>query len=171
MDRLRLTVFGLVALVCGLLFLGLTDASWRILPLHAALTFATALGTWWLASDDLALEGSGAMGRLVLTGVSLGLGLTWAGALIWALLDTGAGAAWTQGEFQQVFRQFIQDTAFHWTPLGLVAAFAGTGLSLVFDEISGTAAERDQKGQRGTAARREPRGTAAGRDRKGPRGI
>jgi len=109
LDMRRLTVYGLLALMCGLLFVGLTNMAWCMPALHAALTLATALGTWWLARDDFALDGSGAVGRLVLTGVSLGLGLTWAGAIVAALLGVAEGAQWTQGEFAQVRRGPIRD--------------------------------------------------------------
>lgn len=145
LDRFRLTIFGLLGLTCGLLFIGLTDVGWCMPALHAALVFATALGTWWLAREDLSLEANGSIVRLVLTGVSLGLGLTWAGAAIAALLDMSAGAPWTQGELAPVFRHFVQDAAFHWTPLGLVSAFVGTGLTVILDEISGAAAERERQ--------------------------
>lgn len=143
LDRLRLTVYGLLALTCGLLYVGLTNMAWCMPALHAALTLATALGTLWLARDDLALNGSGAVGRLVLTGVSVGLGLTWAGAIVAALLGVAEGAGWTQGEVPQVFRYFMNDAAWHWTPLGLVAAFLGTGLSLIIDTIGGNSSGRD----------------------------
>lgn len=146
LDRLRLTVFGLLALTCGLLYVGLTDMGWCMPAMHAALTFATALGTWWLARDDLALKGNGAVVRLVLTGVSLGLALTWGGAVAVALLDVAARAPWTQVDFAPAVRHFVQQTAFHWTPLGLVSAFIGTGLSVVIDELSGTSAAREKQG-------------------------
>jgi hypothetical protein len=113
--------------------------------LHAALVFATALGTWWLARDDLALNKSGAGTRLVLTGVSLGLGLTWVSAGVVAVLDVTQGAQWTSGEFAQVLRRFIEDVARHWTPLGLVASFVGTGLSLILDEIGGIPSGREEQ--------------------------
>lgn len=146
LDRLRLTVFGFLALTCGLLYVGLTDMGWCMPAMHAALTFATALGTWWLARDDLALKANGAVFRLVLTGVSLGLALTWGGAVVVALLDVARGAPWTQQDFAQAVRQFIQDTALHWTPLGLMSAFIGTGLSVFIDELSGTSAAREKQG-------------------------
>jgi len=145
LDMRRLTVYGLLALMCGLLFVGLTNMAWCMPALHAALTLATALGTWWLARDDFSLNGSGAVGRLVLTGVSLGLGLTWAGAIVAALLGVADGAQWTQTEFSQVFRHFMDDAAWHWTPLGLIAAFLGTGLSLILDTIGATPSGRDQQ--------------------------
>lgn len=139
LNRLRAAIFGLLALACGLLFVALTNAGWCMPALHAAVLFATAVGTWWLARDDLALEGSGAIVRLVLTGVSVGMGLTWSGAIIGALLDASTGAAWTQGELPMVIRHFIDMTAFHWTPLGLVSAFVGTALALMVNQIDGTA--------------------------------
>jgi hypothetical protein len=134
-DWLRLAIFGLLGLTCALLFVALTDAGWCMPALHAAATFATAAGTWWLAREDLALEGSGAIGRLVLTGVSVGLALTWSCAIIGALLDAAGGAAWTQGELPMVFRHFLEMTAFHWTPLGLVSAFIGTALALILNQL------------------------------------
>ena len=145
LDIRRLTVLGLLALTCALLFVGLTNMEWCMPALHAALVFATALGTWWLARDDLALNKSGAGTRLVLTGVSLGLGLTWAAAGVVAALDVAQGAPWTSGEFAQVLRRFIEDVARHWTPLGLVASFIGTGLSLILDEIGGTSREPNEQ--------------------------
>jgi len=113
--------------------------------LHSALVFATALGTWWLARDDLALNGSGAVTGLVLTGLAVGLGLTWLGALVAALLAAGEGLPWTTGELNQVVRYFIEDVARHWTPLGLVASFAGTGLTLVLNEIGTRPSGRDHQ--------------------------
>jgi hypothetical protein len=148
LNRLRLTVFGVLGIVCGLLYLGLTDMGWCMPAMHAALTFATALGTWWLARDDLALRGNGAVFRLVLTGVALGLGLTWGAALMVGLGDLASSAQWTQGEFDQVVRQFISDTAYHWTPLGLIAALFGTGMSVAIDELSGTSAAREAQQSR-----------------------
>jgi hypothetical protein len=145
LDVRRLTVFGLLALTCALLFVGLTDMGLCMPAMHAALTLATALGTWWLARDDFALNGSGAVGRLVLTGVCLGLGLTWAGATVAALLAVAAGEQWTQGEFAQALRHFMDDAAWHWTPLGLVAAFLGTGLSIILDQIGGSSSGRDER--------------------------
>jgi hypothetical protein len=138
-DWLRLAIFGLLGLTCALLFVALTNAGWCMPALHAAATFATAAGTWWLARDDLALEGSGAIGRLVLTGVSVGLALTWSCAIIGALLDAAGGASWTQGELPMVFRHFLEMTASHWTPLGLVSAFIGTGLALMLNQLDGGA--------------------------------
>jgi hypothetical protein len=145
LDRRRATVFGVLGLMCGLLYVGLTNIGWCMPAMHAALTFATALGTWWLAREDLALQGSGAVLRLVLTGVSLGLALTWGAAVVLALGDALGGAAWTQGDLNQVMRRFIEDTAFHWTPLGLIAALIGTGLSIAIDELSGTSAAREAR--------------------------
>jgi hypothetical protein len=145
LDIRRLTVFALLALTCLLLFVGLTNMAWCMPALHSALIFATALGTWWLARDDLALNKGGAGTRLVLTGVSLGLGLTWASAGLVAVLDVAQGAQWTTGESAQVLRQFIEDVARHWTPLGLVASFIGTGLTLILDEIGRSPSGRDQQ--------------------------
>ena len=146
LDRVQLTIVGLLGLTCVLLFVALTNAGWCMPAIHAAVTFATAAGTWWLAHEDLTLEGSGATGRLVLTGVSVGLGLTWCGAIIGALLDASAGAAWTQGELRLVLREFIEMTALHWTPLGLVSAFVGTALALLVNLLGGTPAGGDQPG-------------------------
>jgi hypothetical protein len=145
LTRLRATVLAVLALTCGLLYLGLTDMGWCTPAMHAALTFATALGTWWLARDDLAFKASGAVVRLVLTGVSLGLALTWGAAVVLALGDLLGGAAWTQGDLNQVLRRFIEDTAFHWTPLGLIAALIGTALSVALDELTGTSAAREKQ--------------------------
>jgi len=145
LDIRRLTVFILLALTCVLLFVGLTSMQWCMPALHSALVFATALGTWWLARDDLALNGSGAVTGLVLTGLAVGLGLTWLGALVAALLAAGEGLPWTTGELNQVVRYFIEDVARHWTPLGLVASFAGTGLTLVLNEIGTRPSGRDHQ--------------------------
>lgn len=145
MDIRRLTVFALLALTCVLLFVGLTNMEWCMPALHSSLIFATALGTWWLAREDLALNGSGAVVRLVLTGVSLGLGLTWLGAVVAALIAVGEGAPWTTTEFSVALRYFIEDAARHWTPLGLVAAFAGTGLTLMLSEIGSSTSGRGQQ--------------------------
>jgi hypothetical protein len=123
---------------------GLTNMQWCLPALHAALVFVTALGTWWLASDDLALDKGGAGTRLVLTGVSLGLGLTWVSAGIVAAFDVAQGAQWTIGEFAPVVRRFIEDVARHWTPLGLVASFVGTGLALMLNEIGSSSSGRKQ---------------------------
>jgi hypothetical protein len=142
LDMRRPIVFGLLALTCALLFIGLTNMQWCMPALHAALVLATALGTWWLARDDLALNESGAAARLVLTGVSLGLGLTWTSAVVAAFLSGAEGAQWTNGEFAQVLRYFIEDVARHWTPLGLVASFVGTGFVLILGEIGGTPSGR-----------------------------
>lgn len=141
----RLTVYALLVLTCALLFIGLTNMQWCMPALHSALVFATALGTWWLARDDLALSKGGAGTRLVLTGVSLGLGLTWASAGIVAVLDVIQGAQWTSGEFAQVLRRFIEDVARHWTPLGLIASFVGTSLALMFNEIGSSRSGRNQQ--------------------------
>ncbi len=145
LDIRRLTVFALLALTCVLLFLGLTNMQWCMPALHSALVFATVLGTWWLARDELALNGSGAVAGLVLTGLAVGLGLTWLGALVAALLAAGEGVPWTIGEFNQVLHYFIEDVARHWTPLGLVASFAGTGLTIVLNEVGTRPSERDQR--------------------------
>jgi len=145
LDIRRLTVFILLALTCVLLFVGLTSMQWCMPALHSALVFATALGTWWLARDDLALNGSGAVTGLVLTGLAVGLGLAWLGALVAALLAAGDGAPWTIGELNQVVRYFIEDVARHWTPLGLVASFAGTGLTLVLNEVGTGPSGRDHR--------------------------
>jgi hypothetical protein len=134
-DWLRLAIFGLLGLTCALLFVALTNAGWCMPALHAAATFATAAGTWWLAREDLALEGSGAIGRLVLTGLSVGLALTWSCAIIGALLDAAGGAPWTQGELPMVVRHFLDMTAVHWTPLGFVSAFIGTALALILNQL------------------------------------
>jgi hypothetical protein len=146
LDRRRLTAFALLALTFVLVLVALTNMAWCMPALPIALALATALATWWLARDDLALDESGAIARLVITGLSVGLAFTWSGALVVAAVDVGAAAAWTMGEFDQVLRRFIWDTALHWTPLGLMAAFVGTGLSLIVDEISGTSAGREQHG-------------------------
>ncbi len=143
--RLRLAVFGLLGLTCVLIYIGLTDMGWCVPALHAALAFITALATWWLARDDLAVKGTGAVVRLLLTGASVGLGLTWAAAVIVALQDVGAGAAWTNAESGQVLRHFLTDTALHWTPLGLMSALIGTGLALIIDEVSGTSTRGGQQ--------------------------
>jgi hypothetical protein len=135
LNTLRLTVFGLLVLACASLYIALTNAGWCMPALHAAVLFATAAGTWWLAREDLTLEGSGAIARLVLTGVSVGLGLTWICAIIGALLDAASGASWTHGETQMVLRHVIEMTALHWTPLGLVSAFVGTGLALMLNQL------------------------------------
>jgi hypothetical protein len=135
LSRLRLAIFGLLGLTCGLLFVALTNAGWCMPALHASATFATAAATWWLAREDLALESTGAIGRLVLTGVSVGLALTWSCAIIGALLDATTGAPWTQGELPVVVRHFIEMTALHWTPLGLVSAFVGTALALMLNQL------------------------------------
>jgi hypothetical protein len=145
LDMRRLTVFALLALTCALLFVGLTNMAWCMPALHSALLLATALGTWWLARDDLALNGSGAVTRLVLTGVSLGLGLTWIGAGVAAAIAVVEGAPWTTTEFPLALRYFIEDAARHWTPLGLVASFAGTGLTLILNEIGGSPSGRDHQ--------------------------
>lgn len=145
LDMRRLTVYGLLALTCGLLYVGLSNMQWCMPALHAALVLVTALGTWYLARDDLALKASGAATRLILTGVSLGLGITWASASVVAVLDVANGAAWTNGEFAPVLRQFIADVARHWTPMGLVASFVGTGLSLILDQIGPAPSRRDQQ--------------------------
>ena len=145
LDMRRLTVIALLALTCVLLFIGLTSMQWCMPALHSALVFATALGTWWLARDDLALNGSGAVAGLVLTGLAVGLGLAWLGALVAALLAAGDGAPWTIGELNQVVRYFIEDVARHWTPLGLVASFAGTGLTLVLNEVGTGPSGRDHR--------------------------
>lgn len=147
-DIRRLTVFALLALTCALLYVGLTNMAWCTQALHAALLFATALGTWWLARDDLTLNGSGAVIRLVLTGVSLGVGLTWIGAAVAAAIAVAEGASWTTTEFPLALRYFIEDAARHWTPPGLVAAFAGTGLTLILNEIGGSPSGRDQQTRR-----------------------
>jgi hypothetical protein len=153
LDIRRLTVFALLALTCLLLFVGLTNMAWCMPALHSALIFATALCTWWLARDDLALNKGGAGTRLVLTGISLGLGLTWAGAGLVAILDVAHGAQWTAGEFAPVLRRFIEDVARHWTPLGLVASFIATGLTLILDEIGRSPSGRDQPTGRGQQTR------------------
>lgn len=145
LDIRRLTVFALLALTCVLVFVGLTNMEWCVPALHSALLFATALGTWWLARDDLALDRGGAGTRLVLTGVSLGLGLTWASAGLVAVLDMAQGAQWTIGEFSPVLRRFIEDVARHWTPLGLVASFVGTGLTLMLNEIGSSTSGSNQQ--------------------------
>lgn len=145
LDIRRLTVFALLALTCVLVFVGLTNMEWCVPALHSALLFATALGTWWLARDDLALDRGGAGTRLVLTGVSLGLGLTWASAGLVAVLDMAQGAQWTIGEFSPVLRRFIDDVARHWTPLGLVASFVGTGLTLMLNEIGSSTSGSNQQ--------------------------
>ena len=145
LDMRRLTVIALLALTCVLLFIGLTSMQWCMPALHSALVFATVLGTWWLARDDLALNGSGAVAGLVLTGLAVGLGLAWLGALVAALLAAGDGAPWTIGELNQVVRYFIEDVARHWTPLGLVASFAGTGLTLVLNEVGTGPSGRDHR--------------------------
>jgi hypothetical protein len=141
----RLTVIGLLMLTCALLLVGLTNTQWCMPALCGALVFATALGTWWLARDDLALITSGSGTRLVLTGVSLGLGITWAGAGVAALLDASPGAPWANAEFASVLRSFIEDVARHWTPLGLTASLFGTGLSLILAEIGGDASARNEQ--------------------------
>jgi hypothetical protein len=79
----------------------------------------------------------------VLTGVSLGLAVTWGAAVLVTIGDVIAGAPWTQAEVPQILRRFIADTAIHWTPLGLIAALIGTGLSIAIDEVSGTSAARE----------------------------
>jgi hypothetical protein len=109
--------------------------------------FATALGTWWLAREDLALNKGGAGTRLVLTGVALGLGLTWVSAGTVAVIDVAQGAQWTSGEMAQVVRRFIEDVARQWTPLGLVASFVGTALSLMLNEIGSSTSGRGQQTQ------------------------
>jgi hypothetical protein len=147
MDIRRLTVLGLLTLTCALLFVGLTNIQWCMPALHSALVFATALGTWWLAREDLALNKGGAGTRLVLTGVALGLGLTWVSAGTVAVIDVAQGAQWTSGEFAQVVRRFIEDVARHWTPLGLVASFVGTALSLMLNEIGSSTSGRGQQTQ------------------------
>lgn len=144
-DLRRLTVIALLVLTCVLLFVGLTNMQWCMPALHSALLFATALGTWWLAREDLALNKDGAGTRLVLTGVSLGLGLTWASAGIVAMFDLAEGAQWTNGGFAQALRHFIEDVARHWTPLGLVASFVGTGLALMLNEIGSSTSGRGQQ--------------------------
>jgi hypothetical protein len=136
-NRRRLGVFGLLVLTCFFLGVGISNAGWCMPALHAALILATALGTWWLARDDFALNGSGAAVRLVFTGVALGLALTWLAASAAALLGVSAGAHWAHGELAVVFDRFIEDTVRHWTPLGLVAAFVGIGLSIILAEIGG----------------------------------
>jgi hypothetical protein len=147
MNIRRLTVLGLLTLTCALLFVGLTNIQWCMPALHSALVFATALGTWWLAREDLALNKGGAGTRLVLTGVALGLGLTWVSAGTVAVIDVAQGAQWTSGEFAQVVRRFIEDVARHWTPLGLVASFVGTALSLMLNEIGSSTSGRGQQTQ------------------------
>ena len=146
LTRLRVTVLAVAGLTSGLVYVGLTNIGWCMPAMHAALTFVTALGTWWLARDDLALKANGAVFRLVLTGVSLGLALTWGAAVVMALTDVVGGAQWTQGNSNQVLRHFIEDTVYHWTPLGLIAALIGTGISVGIDELSGTSAAREAHG-------------------------
>lgn len=136
-NRRRIGVVGLLVVVCLFLWLAISNALWCVPALHVSLILVTALGTWWLAREDLALNRPGAALRLIFTGVSLGLALTWLGAIAAALLGASAGAYWTHGEMADVFDRFIEDTARHWTPLGLVGAFLGTGLSLVLNEIGG----------------------------------
>jgi hypothetical protein len=147
MNIRRLTVLGLLTLTCALLFVGLTNIQWCMPALHSALVFATALGTWWLAREDLALNKGGAGTRLVLTGVALGLGLTWVSAGFVAVIDVAQGAQGTSDEFAQVVRRFIEDVARHWTPLGLVASFVGTALSLMLNEIGSSTSGRGQQTQ------------------------
>jgi hypothetical protein len=72
------------------------------------------------------------------------LALTWASAGIVAALDLTQGAQWTTGEFASVLRRFIEDVARHWTPLGLVASFVGTGLALMLNEIGSSSSGRKQ---------------------------
>jgi hypothetical protein len=124
LDVRQLAVFALLVLLCVALVVAVTNAGWCAPALHGALTLATALGTWWLARDDLTSNSAGAVTRLVVTGLALGLGLTWLGASVVAL--TGEPHA---------LHHFIADTALHWTPLGLVAAFIGTGFAIILDEI------------------------------------
>jgi hypothetical protein len=60
-------------------------------------------------------------------------------------LAASEGAPWTIGEFNQVLGYFIEDVARHWTPLGLVASFAGTGLTIVLNEIGTRPSGRDHR--------------------------
>ena len=143
-NRRRVAILFLFSAIAVTTWVGVTVASMCVPALHVALTLVTALGTWLLCRDELAQGVDHNVIPVTLTGLAIGLGLTWLGAGVVALTGVAEGAHWTHGETATVIERFIEDTAFRWTPLGLIAGLMGTAASVILNELTGDAGSNQQ---------------------------
>ena len=135
-TRRKIGMLGLFAGVGVATFVAVTLADWCVPAIHAALTLATALATWLLCREELESESNGSLLPVIVTGVSIGLALTWIGAGAAALMGLDHSAHWTHAEPGVILFRFIEDTLAHWTPLGLIAGFVGTGVTIALSDYS-----------------------------------